>query len=126
MGKMTFESLEKLGALPRSNITELVVSMGTCGIAAGGDAVYDYFKKEIPRRELKNIVLKKTGCLGLCSDEPNVIVRVSGQPDILYGNITPAVAEKVLNKHITQNNLLNEVAMAFPSEDILKKGGKAI
>ena len=124
MDKLTFTSLEKSGTPLQSDITELVVSMGTCGIAAGGDQVYEYFEKEIPRRELKNIVLKKTGCLGLCSDEPNVIVRTPGKPDVLYGNITLAVAEKVLNKHITQNNLLNEVAMSFPSQDIFEKGGE--
>ncbi len=122
---MTFDDFKKVRPVDSEGAIQIVISLGTCGIAAGGQLLFDYFEKEIKRRELGHVVLKKTGCLGLCSDEPNVIIRTAGKPDVMYGNVTEAIAEKILNKHIAQGSVLNEIAMAFPSEDfflIAKKG----
>lgn len=127
MSKLTLRDFEGKRKHSQQEGIQIIVSMGTCGIAAGGDEIFEYFRNEIPRRELKNVTLGKTGCLGTCADEPNVIVRSSGKADVLYGNVTAASAEKILNKHVSQGSILNEIPMAFPSEDLFasaKQGGK--
>jgi (2Fe-2S) ferredoxin len=127
MSKLTLRDFEGKRKNSQQEGIQIIVSMGTCGIAAGGDKIFEYFSNEIPRRELKNVTLGKTGCLGTCADEPNVIVRISGKADVLYGNVTVATAEKILNKHVGQGSILNEIPMAFSSEDLFaptKQGGK--
>lgn len=116
---MNIKELEKFREdAARPSVPEIVVSMGTCGIAAGGDTVYSFFRKELEKRGLGTVHLKKTGCLGLCSIEPNVIVKTKDTPAILYGNVTVEVAERILDEHITRNQIVNDFVVAMPSEDI--------
>ncbi|MBW2552806.1 MAG: (2Fe-2S) ferredoxin domain-containing protein [Deltaproteobacteria bacterium] len=43
--------------------TRLSVGLGSCGIAAGAESVYNALKKEAAKRKL-DVVITKTGCLG--------------------------------------------------------------
>jgi (2Fe-2S) ferredoxin len=119
MEKLNLNDLEKLRkTLKPDQESEIIVSMGTCGIAAGGDDIFAYFMRELEKRGLSQVRLKKTGCLGLCSVEPNVIVKTKALPAILYGNVTRDVAVRILEEHIKQNQILNDYVLAMPSEDI--------
>lgn len=48
---------------------KVVVGLGSCGIAAGANKVYDKLQDEISQRNL-DIQLMKTGCVGMCHLEP--------------------------------------------------------
>lgn len=48
---------------------KVVVGLGSCGIAAGANKVFDKLQSEITEREL-DIDLQKTGCVGMCHLEP--------------------------------------------------------
>jgi len=100
---------------------EVVISMGTCGIAAGGDAVYKIFETEMKEKGLDNIKLKKTGCLGMCFCEPNLIVRLDGMPEILYGNVDEKVAHLIMSEHLTKKRILTQNTIFMPTDDIGKK-----
>ena len=50
---------------------KVVVGLGSCGIAAGANKVYQELKSEIEARNL-DIDLKITGCVGMCHLEPIV------------------------------------------------------
>lgn len=119
MEKLDLNTLDKLrkGAKPAKDC-EIIVSMGTCGIAAGGDALFEYFTAESAKRGLAHVLVKRTGCLGLCYVEPNVIVKTKDLPAILYGNVTGEVAAKILDEHIGRNQIVNGYVVAMPSEDI--------
>jgi len=52
---------------------KIALGLGSCGIAAGANKVYEGFKKEITKRNLC-IELKITGCIGMCHLEPIVDV----------------------------------------------------
>jgi bidirectional [NiFe] hydrogenase diaphorase subunit len=41
-----------------------------------------------------------TGCMGLCSRGPLVRVETQGQEAVLYGSVTPAVAEEIVSRHV--------------------------
>ncbi|MDD5065843.1 MAG: (2Fe-2S) ferredoxin domain-containing protein [bacterium] len=119
MVKLNLNELEKLRKNTKDECsTEIIVSMGTCGIAAGGNEVYDYFSKEIVKQGLPDVLLKKTGCLGLCYIEPNVIVKTKDQPAILYGNVNMETAIRILNEHVRNSQIVNDFVVAMPSEDI--------
>ena len=48
----------------------VVVGMATCGIAAGARPVMLKFLEEIQKRNLQNVTVSQTGCIGMCRLEP--------------------------------------------------------
>jgi NADP-reducing hydrogenase subunit HndB len=127
MEKLKKGDLEKL----RKNFKpdtkgEIMVSMGTCGIASGGEAVYKIFEQELKSNGLdKAIKLKKTGCLGMCFCEPNLVVKIEGMPEILYGNVDEKTAHSIISDHVIKKNILNNYVIFMPSTDTGKNIFKA-
>lgn len=99
------------------NTGEIMISMGTCGIAAGGDLIYKAFEEELKNKGLDTIKLKKTGCLGMCFCEPNLVVKLAGMPEILYGNVDVKVAHSIVSEHVVKKNILNNYVIFMPSKD---------
>jgi (2Fe-2S) ferredoxin len=100
---------------------EIVVSMGTCGIAAGGNDVMAVFEKELKEKGLNYVTLKKTGCMGMCFCEPNLMVKMEGMPDILYGNVDAKLADLIITEHIMKKKIVNQHIIFMPSKDVGKK-----
>ena len=46
--------------------TRVVVGMATCGIAAGARPVLQAFTEEVAKRNLQNVTIAQTGCIGIC------------------------------------------------------------
>ena len=67
----------------------VVVGMATCGIAAGARPVLTAFVDEVGKRNLKNVTVTQTGCIGVCRLEPIVEVYVPGQEKVTYVKMTP-------------------------------------
>jgi NADH:ubiquinone oxidoreductase subunit F (NADH-binding)/(2Fe-2S) ferredoxin/Pyruvate/2-oxoacid:ferredoxin oxidoreductase delta subunit len=79
--------------LPRE--TKLIVGMGTCGLAAGAEEVYDVLRDEVQKQRLAYIVAS-TACIGWCSQEPLVDVQVPGKPRITYGRMDVRKARELV------------------------------
>ena len=128
MTAFTHESLRKyrdsLLAKPTAAKGKIVISLGTCGIAAGGDKVFETFQKAFAEKHITNIELKQTGCLGMCFCEPNLFVSVEGMPDVLYGYVTPEIAERIVDEHIVKKSLVNEYVIFMPIKDAVKLSAK--
>ncbi len=97
---------------------KIFVGMGSCGIAAGANKVFDTLKEEIEEHNLKNIELRKVGCLGLCFSEPNVEVKLSGLPDVLYGKVDKNFSVRIIEEHIIGNKIINENIIDKPFIDV--------
>ncbi len=69
----------------------VTVGMGTCGLAAGATETLAAVQEEIARRSLR-ATINRVGCVGMCSYEPQVELRVRGKPQVNYGQVT---AERV-------------------------------
>ena len=118
MAKMKRGDLEKFRkSYKNPHVGEIMISMGTCGIAAGGDTIYAIFEEEIKNKGLENIKLKKTGCLGMCFCEPNLVVKLEGMPEILYGNVDEKAAHLIVSEHVIKKNILNNYVIFMPSKD---------
>jgi NADH:ubiquinone oxidoreductase subunit F (NADH-binding)/(2Fe-2S) ferredoxin/NAD-dependent dihydropyrimidine dehydrogenase PreA subunit len=79
--------------------TQVLVSMGTCGIAAGTQPVLDAIRTTLKERGLEEKVdVVQTGCMGICHSEPciEVIDRVNGR-DFIYGQVTPQQVPALLD-----------------------------
>ncbi len=88
------EELKKSSQAP----TTIMVSLGTCGIAAGGNPVYDALKNAIAERKLEHAFnLIKVGCMGMCHSEPTLEVLNNETGDrVYYGNVTPENAAAII------------------------------
>ena len=51
----------------------------------------------------------KTGCLGLCSSGPLVRVEEKDKDPVLYGNVTPDVAQYIVSQHVPMGEIEGEI-----------------
>ncbi|OPY71088.1 MAG: NADP-reducing hydrogenase subunit HndB [Syntrophorhabdaceae bacterium PtaU1.Bin034] len=83
---------------------KIVVGMGTSGIASGAREVLKAFVDEIANRNLVDVMVTQTGEKGLASQEPMIEVLEEGKPGVVYGNMSPEKAKKVVAEHIVNGN----------------------
>ena len=88
--------------------TRVVVGMATCGIAAGARPVMLAFVEEVKKRNLSNVTVAQTGCIGMCQYEPIVEVLVPGQEKVTYAKMTPEKVARVVVDHLVNGNVVTE------------------
>ncbi len=77
---------------------KIKVGLGTCGISAGGRAVYSALEEEIAGHNL-DVALQVTGCMGMCYDEV-LVELVDKDESHLYGRVSPEMAREIINRHV--------------------------
>ena len=90
------------------NEVRIVVGMATCGIAAGARPVMNAFMEEVAKRNLANVTISQTGCIGLCQLEPIVEVFAPGKEKVTYVKMTAEKAAKVIAEHIVNGQVVKE------------------
>ena len=88
--------------------TRVMVGMATCGIAAGARPVLNAFVEEVAKRDLQDVMVTQTGCIGICQYEPVVEVVTPGQEKVTYVKMTPEKAVRVVNDHLVNGNVVSE------------------
>jgi len=130
MAKMTLEELRSLRNSQKKEMEKreaegkeilVNVGMGTCGIAAGAKDALNAILDEIDLKDVKGVVVKQTGCMGLCYVEPTVEVAVPGMPQVIYGKMTQDVAKDLVKMHLVEHKLLDNHIFDRPAADIMKK-----
>ena len=130
MAKMSLEELRNLRDSKKNDLRkresegkeiQVIVGMGTCGIAAGAKQTLDAFINSLDENKLvDNVVVRQTGCMGLCHSEPTVEVLVPGMPTVIYGRVDAAAAKEIIQKHIIGRELIGERILDRPAVDIMK------
>ena len=86
----------------------VVVGMATCGIAAGARPVLNAFTEEVAKRNLHNVTVTQTGCIGICQYEPVVeIIDASGEKTT-YVKMTADKVARVVTDHLVNGNVVSE------------------
>ena len=131
MAKLTLEELRKMRGEKQKAMemretsnkdVQVIVGMGTCGIAAGAKDTFSALVEAINAKGLTNVLIRQTGCMGLCHSEPTVEVVAPGMPTVIYGHVDAATAAEVVEKHIIGHELINDKILDRPSIDIIKQG----
>ncbi|MCL1928859.1 MAG: (2Fe-2S) ferredoxin domain-containing protein [Treponema sp.] len=127
---MTLEELRKLRESKKTDIQRrdaegkdihVIVGMGTCGIAAGAKGTLDAFINALDENKLVDkVMVRQTGCMGLCHSEPTVEVISPGMPNVIYGTVDAATAKEIVIKHILGHELLDNHILNRPAADIMK------
>jgi len=86
----------------------VVVGMGTCGIAAGARTAMLAILDELKKRNIDNVIVTETGCIGLCKFEPLVDVIKPGENKVTYVNVNEEKARQIVVKHIINNQIIDE------------------
>jgi len=83
------------------NNIQIIVGMGTCGIAAGAGAVLSAVSKEVGRRGLVNVTVAHKDCPESgCENEPIMEVIVPGKEAVTYVKMNAEKALKVVEEHV--------------------------
>jgi len=100
------EALKKQELKTTSGKTEIIVGMGTVGIAAGAretlKAILDY----VDHNNLENIIIRQTGNIGIDSYEPVVQVILPGAEKVTYGRVNPEIAKVIMDEHIVNKRIV--------------------
>ena len=129
MAKLTLDDLrrmrgEKQKAMEMRDSSnkdvQVIVGMGTCGIAAGAKDTYAALVDTLSEKGMTNVLVRQTGCMGLCHSEPTVEVVVPGMPTVIYGHVDAATAREIVEKHIVGKSLIDSKICDRPSIDIIK------
>lgn len=95
----------------------VVVGMATCGIAAGARPVLNAFVDEVAKRNLKNVTVAQTGCIGMCQYEPIVEVFEPGKDKVTYVQISPEKVAEIVASHIVNGNPVVEYTVGAVVKD---------
>ncbi|MBP1557951.1 MAG: (2Fe-2S) ferredoxin domain-containing protein [Oscillospiraceae bacterium] len=91
-----------------SDNIRVVVGMATCGIAAGARPVLAAFTEEVAKRNLQNVTVAQTGCIGICQYEPVVEVFEPGKEKVTYVKMTPEKAVRIVSDHLVNGKPVAE------------------
>jgi NADP-reducing hydrogenase subunit HndB len=82
--------------------------MATCGIASGAKETMTFFIDELEHQGIDAIVTQ-TGCMGYCYAEPTIELIIPGQAPVVYGYVTKAKAQEIIDKHIKLNEMVDGI-----------------
>jgi NADP-reducing hydrogenase subunit HndB len=94
------EALAKKQMKATPGNVQVIVAMGTCGIAAGARDTMKSILNFIETEHLSGISVTQTGCMGMCEQEPIVQVIVGDQAKVVYGKVNADVAAQIMKQHV--------------------------
>ncbi len=106
--KIRDEALKKQQIKETSGKKEVIVGMGTVGIAAGARETLKAILDMIEKENLSDIIVRQTGNIGLDSFEPIVQVVLPGEEKVTYGKVNPEMARKIIKEHVLGGEIVKE------------------
>jgi len=129
MAKLTLNDLRKLRDEkqktmakrdPSNKDAQVIVGMGTCGIAAGAKETFNAIIEELDAKGITHVLVRQTGCMGLCHSEPTVEVIVPNMPVVIYGNVDAETGRQIVHAHIIGKTLVDNHICDKPAMDIVR------
>ena len=101
---------------------KVVVGQGSCGIATGAKKTSNEFERITAEKNLTNVVIDKTGCIGTCYLEPIVdVYNDEGNLEARYVKCTTDKVEEIVHEHLiggkpVEKYMIPAEAQAFLSQ----------
>ena len=120
MAKLSLEDLKKIKEQTAKSTSlrdgdanvKITVHMGTCGIAAGARAVMNALMEEMAAADRQDIRVVASGCMGMCSSEPNVTVEILDGEPIVYQHMDANRIRQVFKRHVLLGEVQTDFALA--------------
>lgn len=115
--KLSPDAIKQLHYLKKetNDQTLIYVGAGTCGLGAGAEKVIKAAQKYIADKDI-NARIIETGCIGLCSSEPLLDVKLPGQNRISFENVQAGQVESILNNVLNMELPKTKILGQFQSE----------
>ena len=104
------ESSRDLSSARSGGEIMIIVGMGTCGIAAGARDILSEVMAELARRNIDNVAVQTTGCIGMCQNEPLLDVIRGGQR-VTYGRVKPEDVPTIIAEHVVNGRVVDKLAI---------------
>lgn len=98
-------TLEKMSVREKTERMRIVIGMATCGIAAGARPVMNTFLEELKKRNITDVKVTMTGCIGTCRLEPIVEVYDEKGDRVTYVKMNSEKASRVVAEHIVNGRV---------------------
>ena len=102
------EALQKKQMKASAGNIQVIVAMGTCGIAAGARDTMKSVLNYIETEKVSGVTVTQTGCIGRCEEEPIMQVILGDQAKVVYGKVNAQVAEKIMKQHVQNGQAVKE------------------
>lgn len=117
----TLEDLKKLREEAKKITTTreetenlIIVGMGTCGISAGARDVMNAILEELNKRDISDVNVTQTGCIGMCEREVLIDVKAKGGERVTYGRVTPQDVPRIIANHIINGQIVEDLVVGKP------------
>ena len=88
------------------------ITLIDCGLAAGAKEVMEALTEELAASGRKDIRVVGSGCMGMCSSEPNVTVEMLGNEGVLYKHMDKNKMRQVFKRHVLLGEVQTDFALA--------------
>ena len=119
MAIKSLEDLRKIKAAANKNTEarkmnekQIIIGMGTCGIAAGAREVMTAVLDELAKRNIHDVAVLQTGCIGMCQKEPLLDIVLPGQDRVTYGPVKPTDVPRIIADHLVNGNVVEDLVVA--------------
>jgi len=120
MAKLSIQDLKKIKEKTAKAVSvregmasiKITVHMGTCGIAAGAREVMNALMEEMAEADRQDIRVVNSGCMGMCSSEPNVTIEIKDQEPIVYQHMDANKMHQVFKRHVLNGEVQSDFALA--------------
>lgn len=102
------EALQKREATRTSGRVQVIVAMGTTGIAAGARETMRAVLEIVEQENLSDVLVRQTGNIGLDSWEPIVEVVVGEESKVTYGKVSAERARRIMKEHVMGGKVVSE------------------
>ena len=106
--KLRDEAVKNVEMRNTGKDVRVVVGMATCGISAGARPVLSTFVEEVAKRNLDNVSVVQTGCIGMCTYEPIVEVYTPDKEKVTYIHVDSEKAKRIVSEHLVNNRVVVE------------------
>jgi len=117
--KLREETKKKMSVRKKAAKATVTVHMGTCGIAAGAREIMTALMDEVEKNDMHDVIIKNSGCAGLCSHEPMITVEMTGKPPVKYIKLTKEKTGEIFKNHIIGGKILKDYALALGHESTI-------
>jgi NADP-reducing hydrogenase subunit HndB len=106
--KLRDEAIKNVDMRNTGKDVRVVVGMATCGISAGARPVLSTFVEEVSKRNLSNVSVVQTGCIGMCTLEPIVEIYTRDKEKVTYIHVDTEKAKRIVSEHLVNNRVVFE------------------
>ena len=104
----------------KANTTEkhILVCHGTGCTSSKSPKIIENFRNILKEKNIENVKVIQTGCLGLCAKGPIVIIRPE---DVFYAHVKPEDCEEIINTHIVEGKIVERLLCQDIDERTVKQ-----